>query len=69
MTGSIIVLGYGLTVVGVGIGVGLVFMAFVNGVARQPEARSSLQSAAFLGFAGIEALAMLGMVLVFAAPD
>jgi F-type H+-transporting ATPase subunit c len=68
MTGSISVLGYGLAVVGVGIGVGLVFMAFVNGVARQPEARSALQSAAFLGFAGIEALAILGLVLVFAAP-
>jgi F-type H+-transporting ATPase subunit c len=68
MTGSISVLGYGLAVVGVGIGVGLVFMAFVNGVARQPEARATLQSAAFLGFAGIEALAMLGLVLVFVAP-
>jgi F-type H+-transporting ATPase subunit c len=43
-------------------------MAFVNGVARQPEARATLQSAAFLGFAGIEALAMLGLVLVFVAP-
>ncbi|WP_372463085.1 F0F1 ATP synthase subunit C [Pseudonocardia kujensis] len=68
MTGSISVLGFGLTVVGVGIGVGLVFMAFINGVARQPEARSALQSVAFLGFAGIEALAMLGLVLVFATP-
>lgn len=68
MTGSVNVLGYGLAVVGAGIGVGLVFMAFVNGVARQPEARSTLQSVAILGFAGIEALAMLGLVLAFAGP-
>lgn len=65
MTGSLNMIGYGLATLGPGIGVGLVFMAFLNGVARQPEARGALQGIAFIGFALIEALAILGLVLAF----
>jgi len=43
----------------------LIFAAYINGVARQPEARSILQPLAFLGFALAEALAILGLVLAF----
>ena len=39
MTGSIAYLGYGLAAIGPGIGIGLIFAAYINGVARQPEAR------------------------------
>ena len=66
MTGNIAILGYGLSAIGPGIGVGIVFAAFINGVARQPEARGQLQSIAFIGFALSEALAILGLVLAFA---
>ena len=50
MTGSLNVVGYGLSAIGPGIGVGIVFAAFINGVARQPEARGQLQGIAFIGF-------------------
>ena len=43
MAGSMNVLGHGFAVVGVGIRVGLVFMAFVNGVAL------GIESSAILG--------------------
>jgi F-type H+-transporting ATPase subunit c len=57
---------YGLAAIGPGIGVGIVFAAFINGVARQPEARGQLQGIAFIGFALSEALAILGLVMAFA---
>jgi F-type H+-transporting ATPase subunit b len=44
----------------------IVFAAFINGVARQPEARGQLQGIAFIGMALSEALAILGLVLAFA---
>lgn len=65
MTGSIAYLGYGLAAIGPGIGIGLIFAAYINGVARQPEARGMLQSIAILGFAFAEALAIFGLVLYF----
>lgn len=66
LSGNVNVVGYGLSAIGPGIGVGIVFAAFINGVARQPEARSQLQSIAYIGFALSEALAILGLVLAFA---
>ncbi len=65
MTGNIAILGYGLAAIGPGIGIGLIFAAYINGVARQPEARSMLQTIAFTGFALTEALALLGLVFMF----
>ena len=65
ITGSIAILGYGLSAIGPGVGVGLIFAAYVSGVARQPEARGMLQSIAILGFALAEALAIFGLVLAF----
>ena len=60
ITGNLNVIGYGLSAIGPGIGVGIVFAAFINGVARQ------LQGIAFIGFALSEALAILGLVMAFA---
>ena len=65
MTGSIAFLGYGLAALGASVGIGLIFAAYINGVARQPEARGQLQSIAILGFALAEALAILGLVFTF----
>lgn len=65
MTGNIAFLGYGLAAIGPGIGIGLIFAAYINGVARQPEARGMLQVIAFTGFALAEALALLGLVFAF----
>jgi F-type H+-transporting ATPase subunit c len=65
VTGNIAILGYGLSAIGPGVGIGLIFAAYINGVARQPEARGMLQSIAILGFALAEALAIFGLVLAF----
>ena len=65
MTGTLGAVGYGLAAIGPGVGIGLIFAAYINGVARQPEARSTLQGIALLGFALVEALALLGFVLFF----
>ncbi|WP_020575218.1 ATP synthase F0 subunit C [Actinopolymorpha alba] len=68
MIGNLNMLGYGIATLGPGIGVGLVFAAYINGVARQPEAQGKLQPIAILGFALIEALAIIGIALAFAIP-
>jgi len=65
IAGSIGIVGYGLAVIGSGIGVGMIFAALINGTARQPEARSAMFSSTMMGFAVVEALAILGFVLVF----
>ena len=59
------VIGYGLAAIGVGIGVGLIFAAYMTSVARQPESQRTLQPMLFMGFAVVEALAILGLVLAF----
>ena len=65
MTGSLNMLGYGLATVGPGLAIGLIFAAYINGVARQPEAQGRLQPIAILGFALAEALAIIGIALAF----
>jgi len=65
VSGSVGSLGYGLAAIGPGIGIGLIFAAYVSGVARQPEARGVLQPIALLGFALAEALALIGLVMPF----
>jgi F-type H+-transporting ATPase subunit c len=62
MEGTLNLVGYGLSAIGPGIGIGLIWAALLNGVARQPEARGMLQPMAFIGFALTEALAILGLV-------
>jgi F-type H+-transporting ATPase subunit c len=65
INGNLNLLGFGLSAIGPGVGIGLIFAAYINGVARQPEARGMLQPIAFLGFALAEALALFGLVLAF----
>jgi F-type H+-transporting ATPase subunit c len=65
MDGSLNLVGYGLAAIGPALAVGMIFAAYINGVARQPEARGMLQPIAFLGFALAEALALFGLVLAF----
>ena len=65
MEGNLNMVGYGLAAIGPGVGIGLIFAAYINGVARQPEARGVLQQIAILGFVLAEALAIFGLVLAF----
>jgi F-type H+-transporting ATPase subunit c len=64
--GNLNMIGYGLAAIGPGIGIGLIFAAYISGVARQPEAQGRLQTIAFIGFALAEALAIIGIGLAFA---
>jgi len=63
ITGSLSVIGYGLAALGPGVGVAMIFAAVINGTARQPEARGAMMGTAIMGFAVVEALAILGFVL------
>lgn len=63
--GSINMIGYGLATLGPGLGVAMIFAAVINGTARQPEARGALMGTAWIGFAVVEALAIIGIALAF----
>lgn len=65
IVGSLNMIGYGLATIGPGIGVALIFAAVINGTARQPEARGALMGTAWIGFAVVEALAIIGIALAF----
>jgi F-type H+-transporting ATPase subunit c len=63
MTGSVSLIGYGLAVLGAGIGIGIAGGMTTGAMARQPEVSSTLQTIFILSAAFIEALALLGFVL------
>jgi F-type H+-transporting ATPase subunit c len=65
VTGSIGAVGYGLSAIGPGIGVGIVFAAYIQATARQPESAGLTRTYLFLGFALSEALALIGFVAPF----
>ncbi|MFN2589108.1 MAG: ATP synthase F0 subunit C [Actinomycetota bacterium] len=56
---------FGLAAIGPGIGIGLVFSSAIEAMARQPETAGETRTTMFLGFALIEALALIGFVLSF----
>jgi F-type H+-transporting ATPase subunit c len=56
---------YGAAAAGSGVGIGLVVAATLSGIARQPEQAGALRGLMFLGIGFIEALALIGFVLVF----
>lgn len=66
ISGSLNMLGYGLATLGPALGVAWIFASVINGTARQPEARGALLSTAWIGFAVVEALAIIGIALAFA---
>ena len=65
IAGSLNMVGYGLATAGPAIGVALIFAAVINGTARQPEARGAMMGTAWIGFAVVEALAIIGIALAF----
>jgi F-type H+-transporting ATPase subunit c len=65
LTGSASAIGYGLAAIGPGIGVGLVFAAYIQATARQPESAGLTRTYLFLGFVLVEALALLGIAFGF----
>lgn len=69
MIGNINSIGYGLAAIGGAIGLAIVFSAWIQATARQPESAGITRPMMFLGFAMAEALALFGLVLAFALPD
>ncbi|MCB0912837.1 MAG: ATP synthase F0 subunit C [Propionibacteriaceae bacterium] len=65
MNGSLNMLGYGLATLGPALGVAWIFSSVITGTARQPEARGAMLSTAWIGFAVVEALAIIGIALAF----
>ena len=65
VSGNLSAVGYGLAAIGPGIGVGIVFAAYIQATARQPESAGLTRTYLFLGFAVVEALALLGIAFGF----
>ncbi len=63
--GSVAAIGYGLAAIGPGIGVGIIFASYIQATARQPETAGLNRPNLFLGFAVVEALALLGIAFGF----
>lgn len=62
MTGSLAAIGVGLVVLGAGLGIGKIGGSAVEGIARQPEAASKIQTAMIIAAALIEGVALFGVV-------
>jgi F-type H+-transporting ATPase subunit c len=55
----------GLAALGAGIGNGLIVSRTVEGIARQPELRGTLQTTMFIGVALVEAIPIIAVVIAF----
>ena len=54
-----------ISMIGSGIGIGVIFAGFLIAYARNPKEESKLFSYALLGFALTEAIALFGLMIVF----
>ncbi|AFD08306.1 ATP synthase F0 subunit C [Solitalea canadensis] len=63
MIGSIAAIGAGLAVIGAGIGIGRIGGSAMEGIARQPEAASKIQTAMIIAAALVEGVALFGVVV------
>jgi F-type H+-transporting ATPase subunit c len=55
----------GLAALGAGVGNGLIVSKTVEGIARQPESASKLQTTMFIGVGLVEAMPIIAVVLAF----
>lgn len=61
-------IGAGLAVfglVGVGVGIGMIFSSLIKSIARNPEMKKEMRSVALMGFALTEAVALFAMLISF----
>ena len=65
VVGSTAAIGYGLAAIGPGVGVGLIFAAYIQSTARQPESARITQPFLWIGFAVVEVLALLAIAFGF----
>ncbi|RFA36712.1 F0F1 ATP synthase subunit C [Virgibacillus dokdonensis] len=57
----------GLAALGAGLGNGMIVSKTVEGIARQPELKGSLQGTMFVGVALVEAIPIIAAVIAFMA--
>ncbi|NQV76435.1 ATP synthase F0 subunit C [Daejeonella sp.] len=65
MVGSIAGIGAGLAAIGAGIGIGNIGGKALEGMARQPEAASQIQTTMLIAAAFVEAVALFAEVIAF----
>lgn len=65
IVGSIAGIGAGLAAIGAGIGIGQIGGKAMEGMARQPEAASKIQTAMLIAAAFVEAVALFAVVVAF----
>jgi F-type H+-transporting ATPase subunit c len=65
IVGSIAGIGAGLAAIGAGIGIGNIGGKAMEGMARQPEAASKIQTAMLIAAAFVEAVALFAVVVAF----
>jgi len=58
-------LGAGLAIIGGGLGIGILANAAMSGMARQPQAAGTIQTAMLIAAAFIEGIAFLALVICF----
>jgi F-type H+-transporting ATPase subunit c len=63
MAMSTAAIGAGLVLVGAGMGIGLLWAAGLQSIARQPEMQSKLQATMLIGAALIEGTALFALVI------
>ena len=65
IVGSIAGIGAGLAAIGAGIGIGNIGGKALDGMARQPEAASQIQTTMLIAAAFVEAVALFAEVIAF----
>ncbi len=65
IVGSIAGIGAGLAAIGAGIGIGNIGGKALEGIARQPEAASQIQTTMLIMAAFVEAVALFAQVIAF----
>lgn len=65
IVGSIAGIGAGLAAIGAGFGIGTIGGKAMEGMARQPEAASKIQTAMLIAAAFVEAVALFAVVVAF----
>lgn len=63
MAMSTAAIGAGMTLIGAALGIGLLFAAGLQSMARQPELQAKLQTAMIIGAAFIEGAALFALVI------
>jgi F-type H+-transporting ATPase subunit c len=63
MTGSIAAIGAGLSVIGIGIGIGMIGGRAMDAIARQPEATSKILTNMIITAALVEGAGLFGIVV------